>query len=875
MIGVDQAAEGEGAATHPSPLSGVRYRFARIAAALPVIVGGSMFVGAVLVLHETLHDFHYVELKEALASIGRDRIGLAILFTALSFLALTACEYFGLRFARKPLPYARAGLASFITQSIAHFTGFGILVGTTLRYRLYAGQGLGLAEVARVQLYFTSTFGLGMAVLGAAVLVLEPGLLAGPLGGPDLVWQGLGSLVIVAIAAYVVWGAFFRRPVVWAEHDLTPPPAGATLMQIVLGVVDLGATAAALYVLLPSGLGLSFPATVGIFVAAVIVGLASNVPGGLGVFESAVILLAAPAPEQTVPLVGALLAFRAVYYLLPLISGAGILSLLELGRWLELIHGFARGTLRMVGPLVPYAAAILTFLAGTVLLLSGATPAVPERLDILNSFVPLPVIEIAHFVGSLLGLVLLVLARGLLDRLAAAWFLTVALLPLGILFSLLKGLDYEESIALLCVLAIVAPYRRQFYRRSSLIDEPLTTGWLVAIGVTLAASWWLVTFAYRHVEYSHALWWQVELAADAPRTLRAALGVGVLALLVGFAQLLRPSASPPRLPTRAELERAGRILAANPAGARLALTGDKAFLFNASGDGFIMYAVSGRSWIAMGEPVGPESAWPELLWAFRTLADRHQGRVVFYEVDGEHLPPFLDLGLTPVKLGEYARVHLPGFGIEGKRGSDLRYARRRAAKEGGSFEILPPERVPAVLDDLEEVSDAWLDDHKAREKRFSLGFFSRDYVSQCPVAVIRKGGRIVAFANLWLSRENGDCSIDLMRFTADAPYGTMDYLFVELLLWAKAEGFTWFDLGMAPLSGLPDHRLAPLWSRLGRFMFKHGAHFYNFQGLRAYKEKFGPVWQPAYLLCPRLSIARALADVSALISGGWLGMVRK
>ncbi|HET6469878.1 MAG TPA: phosphatidylglycerol lysyltransferase domain-containing protein, partial [Geminicoccaceae bacterium] len=144
-----------------------------------------------------------------------------------------------------------------------------------------------------------------------------------------------------------------------------------------------------------------------------------------------------------------------------------------------------------------------------------------------------------------------------------------------------------------------------------------------------------------------------------------------------------------------------------------------------------------------------------------------------------------------------------------------------------------------------------------------------------PVGVVRREGRVVAFANLWLSADREECGVDLMRFTRDMPYGTMDYLFLEIMLWAQAQGYRWFDLGMAPLSGLPDHRLAPLWSRLGRLMFRHGAQFYNFQGLRAYKDKFGPVWEPAYLLCPRLGLAPALADVAALISGGWLGMIRK
>ena len=89
-----------------------------------------------------------------------------------------------------------------------------------------------------------------------------------------------------------------------------------------------------------------------------------------------------------------------------------------------------------------------------------------------------------------------------------------------------------------------------------------------------------------------------------------------------------------------------------------------------------------------------------------------------------------------------------------------------------------------------------------------------------------------------------------MRHLPDAPNGIMDYLFIHLILWGKQEGYEWFNMGMTPLAGLKDHNLAPLWSKLGAFVFRHGEHFYNFQGLRQYKDKFAPEWKPKYLAYP-------------------------
>ncbi len=104
----------------------------------------------------------------------------------------------------------------------------------------------------------------------------------------------------------------------------------------------------------------------------------------------------------------------------------------------------------------------------------------------------------------------------------------------------------------------------------------------------------------------------------------------------------------------------------------------------------------------------------------------------------------------------------------------------------------------------------------------------------------------------------------------------MEFLFIELMLWGQREGYRWFNLGMAPLSGLGNLPSRSRWNRLGHFLFRYGEHFYNFQGLRDYKEKFSPVWEPRYLAYPGgLALPRVLADIAALISGGFKGVVTK
>ena len=155
------------------------------------------------------------------------------------------------------------------------------------------------------------------------------------------------------------------------------------------------------------------------------------------------------------------------------------------------------------------------------------------------------------------------------------------------------------------------------------------------------------------------------------------------------------------------------------------------------------------------------------------------------------------------------------------------------------------------------------------EKSFSVGAFNEGYISHFPVAVVSCANEPVAFASLWVSGNGEEIAVDLMRFDADAPRGAMDFLFVELMLWGQAQGHRWLNLGMAPLAGLERHPLAPVWHRVGNFVFRYGEHFYNFHGLRRYKAKFNPVWESKYLASPGgLALPRVLLDISVLISGG-------
>lgn len=833
------------------------------------------FVVAVWVIHRDLQSFHYLQVVAALDALPVRAILAAVALTALSFLVLSTYDALGLRYAGHPLAYRRSGFASFVGYAFSQALGFTLLTGAPIRFRLYSAWGLDASEIRDLVAFYSVTFWVGFLALGGTTLLLEPLGLTGLLHLPFGNARYLGVLLLALAAAYLAWAVRRRggrlRIGSW---EIAPPGPRTAIAQVVIGTADWTVAGSVLYVLLPADAGITLPVFLGVFLLAQIGGLISNVPGGLGVFEA---LMLALMPER-VPegaLLASILVYRVVYYILPLVTAVAALGLYEVRNRGEALARLAAPVARGVSIVVPQVLAISTFLAGLILLFSGATPAAAGRLGWIADILPLPVIEASHFLGSVAGGGLLVLAWGIQRRLDAAYVLTVALLGGGIAVTLLKGLDYEEAVILTVMLASLVAARREFYRRASLLAEPFTPAWAAAVAGGIMAAVALGFLAYRHVVYSGELWWRFAVDAQVSRFLRASVGALSAVLAFAVARLLAPARPPDDEASPDDVDRAASLAArAARTYALLALLGDKRFLFGR--DAFVMYGVEGRSWVALGDPVGARDETIELAWRFREMADRHAGWSVFYQVSAENLPTYIELGLTLNKLGEEARVPLQSFSLEGRHRKSLRATMRRLGDEGAEVRILPAAEVEDVLPELRRISEDWLAHKNTREMGFSLGFFSEDYLRRTAVALVEVDGRAVAFANLLEGGDLEELSIDLMRFADDAPDSVMEYLFLHLMLWGRDQGYRWFNLGMAPLAGLEARPLAPVWNRLGATMFRHGEHFYNFQGLRFYKDKFDPVWEPRYLASPGgLALPRVLTNVATLINGGFRGMIRR
>ncbi len=841
------------------------------AAALAVAVT----VFAFYLLHRFTADISLAEVVSDIRNTPVSHLLLALAATVVSFAAIALYEILAVRTAAPgQVSDARAawtGVAGFALSDVA---GFHVLTGGALRYRLYSQRGLDFAVIGQIVFLAWLSIWLGLYFVIALALTVYPG------GLTSLDWissdllRTVGIIMLVCLAGYYAWGARGQRTITVRGVTMRIPGVGTSLLQTLAGVVDVAASAFVLYILLPADVAGSLSAFAVVYVSAIILGALSHSPGGLGVFEAT--LMAGLGVIGRPDVVGALVLYRVIYYLLPLVPVALTLFFLEIVRGHREIRRSVGEIAKASEPLVPPLAAGLTFVGGLILLFSGSLPASALRQEWVQSVLALPFVESSHLLASLIGVALLVVAQALLRRRESGFNMAVLLLAAGAVFSLAKGFDYEEALILAGIAVVLIPFRPAFYRKSGLPLFSVTPTWLAVIAITVAAAVWLGFFAYCHVEYSNQLWWQFTWNGDAPRFLRASVAVVAVVFALGLYMILnrRVRTPPPAGPIPDSVRKL--VAESTDVDATIALLGDKQFLVAEDESAFLMYGIAGGSLISKGDPIGDPEQAKALAWRFRELADQGGYRTVFYSIGSDNLPLYLDMGLSVLKIGEVAWVDLHEFSLETPQQKDFRYARRRAGKDGLEFAIVGRDEVPSILPACREVSDAWMAIKSGTEKHFALGNFDDEYLKNFDFAVVRKEGEIVAFANILVGAGKEEISIDLMRHRPKVSNVLMDFLFAELLLHAQADGYRWFNLGAAPLAGLADHPLATSWNRIGTMIYQRGEDFYHFEGLRSYKEKFSPVWRPNYVACPGgLAVPRVLLDVTSLISGGALGLARR
>lgn len=517
--------------------------------------------------------------------------------------------------------------------------------------------------------------------------------------------------------------------------------------------------------------------------------------------------------------------------------------------------------------MIPAAFATVMFAAGTLLLLSILTPIDPAVMPMVQKWLPLGLVEFSHIIGLVIGAMMIFLARALWERIETAWYMAIALFCAGAVLSLTRELALINAVLLTICALLLIPCKSAFNRRSNLSSLSLNPLWGFVSLFTFGLIVWGGFYIYKHHPYAHSMWVDFSYRANTSRFLRGIVVIVVTITLFTLYRLFGIARQIPPVPDAEDMGPLKQVVsgASNPQ-AWLALLRDKQVLWNDARTAFIMYGVSGKQWVVMGEPVGPQDEAVALCWELKEMAAMVNARLSFYQISPGLLPLVLDLGLWPYKIGEEAVVDVRGFDLAGKKGYGFRQTLKRFEGLNATFGVIAPENIEPHMPRLKQVSDAWLKTKSAREKSYSLGSFKADYMRLTPVAVVRLNGEIMAFANLWPTQDKTLLTLDLMRYDPASPPSIMEYLFLQLIAYSRGQGYAHFSLGMAPLAGLEAKPLSRAWYKIASVIYQFGGDFYNFEGLRAYKEKFRPDWEPRYFAVPgqEAALMPALLAVVAL-----------
>jgi glycosyltransferase 2 family protein len=310
---------------HKTPGSAARWR------GLGVVVGIAIAAIAVYALTHALKNVNYDEVFAVVRRTHSGLIALALLLVATSYGSLTLYDLLALRtIGRTDVPYRIAALASFTSYPIAHGLGAVALISPVIRYRIYSCNGLGAIDVANVCFLTGLTFWLGnLTALGLSLLI-DPGAIGLFDYLPRELNRGLAAALLLGVVAFLAWTWLSPRSIGTRRWPVRLPSGPLVLLQIAIGVVDLGAAALAMYVLIPAGLNIDIFRLTTVFIAATLLGFASHAPAGLGVFDATILL--GLGGEDKEPLIAALLMFRLLYHVLPFVLALGLFGTVEAWR---------------------------------------------------------------------------------------------------------------------------------------------------------------------------------------------------------------------------------------------------------------------------------------------------------------------------------------------------------------------------------------------------------------------------------------------------------------------------------------------------------------------------------------------------------------
>jgi phosphatidylglycerol lysyltransferase len=535
--------------------------------------------------------------------------------------------------------------------------------------------------------------------------------------------------------------------------------------------------------------------------------------------------------------------------------------------WIPLLAGLITFLAKVNKLLMRILPAILLFALGVVNIISGMTPAINERLEMLKDFLPINIITASNYFVIVTGLLLLITATFMLKGLRNAWYFALFLSIISFVGHLTKAIDYEEAIVAFVVIVVLFSIHKEYYIRSNL--RLRTVGiQTVFLSIFAVLIYGVVGFYYlnkkhfgidfnflqsvRYTFLNYILVGSDDLIPNGAFARHFILSInisGFITMLFLVFTLIRPYIIKP-LATTEEMSKAINLVKnyGNSGLDFFKTYYDKLIFFPEGISSFISYRISGNFAVVLENPVAENvQDMAKSIRLFYKYCRENGVRSLYYRVPEESLSVYRDQGKKALFIGQEGIVNIHTFSLEGGNKKAMRNAVHKVRERGYKTSIHSSPVKDGVLQKLKSVSDEWLRENERKEIVFSQGIFNWDELKQQTILSVESPEeKIVAFINIIPDYAKGEATYDLIRKTNDAPNGVMDYILVELFQYLKSQGYNFVNLGFAPMSGIQNAQNFP--ERSMKFAYEKIRSFAHYKGLRDYKEKFAPTWYNKYLI---------------------------
>jgi phosphatidylglycerol lysyltransferase len=809
-------------------------------------IGFLIFVGALILLHNQLKNLSYTDIINALKAIPFFKIFLAMSLALSYYFILggydiVAFKYINSKVSLKPKDIL---FTCFISNVLANNTGYSMLFGGSIRYRLYSLYNVSMVDITKVLIFSSGTIWLGLLAVGGFIFTFAPVSLESVLN-VGLSTKTIGLFSILILFLYIFLSTLHSRPIKIFKWTITFPNIKIVLWQILLATLDWLVASLTLYVLMPDGF-VSYFVLLKVFLVTQFAVIVSQVPGGMGIFETSITLLM-PQAASNPGVIGALLAYRAIFYFFPLLIALILLGSFELMVLTKKFQDRTRIFGKTISSVIVQVLALSSFVAGMVSMFSTATPFDVAQLKFIINLLPSWFTDLSHFLLSVTSIVLLFVSRGLQLRIKKAWSIACALIVSAIILILIAG---ESLLVLVCFVVLfiaLASSKQYFYRDISIFNTAFSNWWFSAVGGVFVLSVWIGFFINKQDIFS---WIHLDIffrnllisTTDTARFLRASFGMGIIIGIVILEQISRNFFRTPILFTKRDIERI--VYSSDSVYSLNALSKDKNYIVNEQKDAFIMYGKSGDSWIALGDPVGNRAHKNELLWQFKELADNASVKPAFIGIDHKYVQIYDDIGLDIFNIGQDAKIQLRIFDEKDQHFKNFCELEENIENLGFKYKILNSEQFYEYKEVFADIDKEWRKATNFIPINFIPGNYEPTYMKDMDFSVVEKDGKLYAFSVLEKTNSKHEISSGVVRYLSFQE-DIFSYIIFKNILWAKNNGYTWFDLGFAySFEAGSQEEVVKYFAK----MFMFAEHFnYNLELLKSFKDKLCPLWHNKYI----------------------------